>query len=1155
MAWFVLLLIQVGLQILTGLLTSKNAKAEKSLDFPHIDASTPIPVPFGIVLIKDPMLLDYMDFKSEAIKIRNPATFFITSITSGYNYYVGMVFGICWGYTAHEQKARLLEILIDNRSAWSRVLFDGGAPKFGGQGIENGAADPIIINRPSFFGSEKQEGGVRVEGYWYCGTDTAYPDPVSAQEPNEYWETQRGVSMPNYKDIAYFVWHGPSFGKLSPTYGGKKSGLIGNAPRLWPLAFKVSRYPRYLTEGVYSNQMSDVPYNDSPPPDSFIHANPIDCIYECLISTQWGAGIDPAHIYGGLGNNIENQFAAAALVAYFEGLAFDYLWSSSSPVEEMIAEILRYVDGAIWTDPADGLIKIKLARDDYLDEIDSLPVLSNDDFIEIQSFTRGSWRETKSEVRVSFPDQAKADFETNTATWRNPANYAIQGANEAAEITFRGCPSLRLANRLAAREGRVLSTPLARLRGTVDRKIWQFHPCSVFKFNWPEQGISNLIMRITTMNLGTLEEGTIEIQCAQDVFAAGRATYNPPSSTIWTDPLGGDAEDSPYAAAGEIPYWMQRDDVPRAFGVASRPSSAHPSYDGSLDGEVDLLGVEFTPTGTLVAALDQLSGTDYNTAGFTVQSVVDADLIEAGDTTSIPAEGASLAILGDPNGSHEWIAFESFTDNEDGTVVLDNVWRGLLDTPPRDWPIGTRVYFYSAGSSLFVKALANGDVAVFEALTRTMRDQLLAADATNHSHTMQSRALRPLPPYYVRLGGSYTNELQAVGDVVLTWREQSRLAMPEILKQSATTGAAEDGVTYEIDIYGEDLVTILRNVTGLSSPTYTYTNANELSDSGASELQFRLKFQIYSKRDGLRSLFPWIRYVYRSEIETIRGVSAMTGGLSVNGSLAASVASTSAMTADLVAAHSLAASVASTSAVTADLTNTVGVDADLTLHLAARLETGYSDNDPVASPVDFSNAARTFTQATSTKRPLYKTGALNSQPGFYFDGTDDFWEISAFMSGDAEAYFVLKCDDNTGSRGAYKFDGGTSANHITFFGTIYSSFGSASRFSYTPSSGTIVTNGFIHQIQAKAGTNNWIVYENGNNAKITQSPTQQWSGGSSPKHLIGASSDQANGSNQTNFFKGYILEVRIYSSPRSTAQRNAILAEFNTLYGISVTNF
>lgn len=863
MAWFVLLLIQVGFQIVSGLLTNKNAKPEKQLDLPQVDSSTPIPVPFGICLIKDAILLDYMDFKTEPIKVRNPATFFITTTTTGYNYYLGMVFGLCWGYTAHEHKARLEQILIDNRLAWEPILFIGGAPKQGGLGITNGADDPIIINRPSFFGSEKQEGGVRAECYWYTGADTAYPDPVSTVEPNEYWEAQRELAMPHYRDLCYFVWHGPTFGNLSPTYGGKRSGLIGNAPRLWPLAFKVSRYPRYLTEGVFANEMSDAAQDEDPDPVSYIHGNPVDALYECLISTQWGAGIDPAHIYGGLGNNIENQFAAAAGACYFEGLAFDYLWSSASPVEEMIAEILRYVDGALWTDPADGLIKMKLARDDYTPSL--LPVLSNDDFVEIASFTRGSWRETKSEVRISFPDQAKIDFEQNTATWRSPANFQIQGANEPLEITYRGCPSLRLANRLAAREGKAASTPLAKMSGKLDRKVWQFHPCSVFKFNWPEQGIEDLIMRVTTMNLGTLLEGTIEIQAVQDVFAAGKATYNPPESTAWTDPLEGDAEDSPFAAAGEIPYWVQRDNVPRLFGVASRPSTAHVAYDGAIDGEPDTLNADFTPTGTLVAALDQLADGGYNTTGFTVEDVVDADLIEAGTATTIAAEGAGLAIIGDPNHDHEWIAFESATDNLDGTVDLDNVWRAVLDTPPREWPIGTRVYFYAAGNSLFVKALADGQAATFEALTRTMRDQLLNDAATNHGHTMESRALRPLPPYYVRLGGSYTNFQQDTGDLEFTWREHSRLTMLEIQRQDSTTDEPESGVTYEVKIYGDDDVTLLRTETGLTDPEYTYLNSDELSDTGSAFLSVQLRFEFYSRRDGLRSLFPWTRYVYRTD--------------------------------------------------------------------------------------------------------------------------------------------------------------------------------------------------------------------------------------------------------------------------------------------------
>lgn len=1146
MAWYVLLLIQVGLQILSGLLTSKGAKPEKNLDLPHVDASTPIPVPFGRVLIKDPMLLDYLDFKTEAIKIRNPATFFITTITTGYNYYIGMVFGVCWGIVDHDDAkgAKLLEILIDNRTAWSP---SGTAPKNSGNGILNGSSSPIIINQPSFFGSEKQEGGVRVEGYWYTGADLTFPS-TSNQTVNSYWQTQRGVSMPNYKDVAYFVWHGPTFGNLSPTYGGKKSGLIGNAPRLWPLAFKVSRYPRTLTEGVFGNEVSDIPFLDSPPIDSYVHGNPIEALYECLTSDRFGASINPAHIFTTLGGGTDLSFADAASECYLEGLAFDYLWTSSSPVEEMIAEILRYVDAAIWTDPADGLIKIKLARNDYA--AGSLPSFSNDDFLEIASFTRGSWRETKSEVRISFPDQSKADYEMNTATWRNPANYQIQGANEPAEITFRGCPSMALASRLAAREGRVLSTPLARLRGTIDRKAWLLHPCSVFKFSWPEHGITDLIMRVTTMNLGTLLEGTIEIQAVEDVFAAGSATYSPGSSTIWTDPLGGAAQDSPYASAGEVPYWMQRDATPRAFGVASRPSSAHPSYDGSLDSAVDVLAADFTPTGTLSAALDQLSATDYDTVGFVVGSCVDPDLVEAGDTTTIPAEGASLAIIGDPAGIHEWIAFESVAVA--GTdMTLDNVWRGLLDTPPRDWPTGTRVYFFAAGSSLFTQALADAQAVTFEALTRTMRDQLLAADATNHSETMQSRALRPLPPYYVRMGGSYTNETQATGDLVFTWREHSRLTALDIIKQSATTTAAEAGVTYEIDIYAADGVTVLRNVTGLSSPTYTYTNADELSDSGSSSLQNRLRLEFFSKRDGLRSLYPWIRNVYRSELQTVAGVSSASGSLSVNFAVSGEAASVSTASGSLAGELAMSGTAESTSTASGDLTNESGLT--LELWLAPHMES-FADNDAVGTLTDQSGNGRDFTQGTAANKPTFKTNILNSQPAVRFDGSNDFLEGTAFVSGDAEFFAVLRIPTGIGSSnwGWQKFSGHNSlSDHFTFFGTAYSTLGGTDRTNYSVNSATAEAGMIVH-IVVKGGTNNWKWYENGNVEKAAMTQTISWG---TSRHLVGASSGNSDASSISAYFNGWLLELRIYSGTLDSTQRNNVLAEINSTFGISYTSF
>src|SRR5262249_20099323 len=179
----------------------------------------------------------------------------------------------------------------------------------------------------------------------------------------------------------------------------------------------------------------------------------------------------------------------------------------------------------------------------------------------------------------------------------------------------------------------------------------------------------------------------------------------------------------------------------------------------------------------------------------------------------------------------------------------------------------TRIWFYAAGAALFVKALGNSQAVIFEALTRTMRDQLTSALATDRNYTTQRRAFRPLPPYNVTLGGSYTNEQQDTGDVVLARRDHSRLAgvtATQIIKQSATDETAEAGVTWEIDLYKTDGVTLLRSVTALSSTTYTYLNTDELTDSGEATLQQRLTAKIYAKRDGLRSLFPWIRFVFRN---------------------------------------------------------------------------------------------------------------------------------------------------------------------------------------------------------------------------------------------------------------------------------------------------
>lgn len=848
MVWWVVMLIALGFQIVSNLLAKQpNAKPEEEPKLPRNDGSASIPVVFGECLVTGAQILDYFDFKAVPIKRRNPGTLFLTSVTIGYRYYLGMVFGVCWGKNSRETGgAELMEILIDNRIAWRGT--DGTNAEQAGGGYL-GALTPLYVRRRSFFGSEQQQGGIEFKGVWYGGGDLTYlgfPPTVNA-----YWEAQRGLTMPIYTDLAYFVFYGPSDTQMPANYNGELSGYIGNTTNLWPIAFKVVRRPLLVSNGVVS-ACGDTPSGAGP------HANPIECLVEVLTSTDYGAGIPIAQLraeagtIGGIGS-----FSAAAYQCWSEGLGFSYLWNSASPVEEMVAEILRYVNGVLWTDLQTGLINVLLIRE----EVTTPPIYTNDDFLEIESFTRGSWEDTKNDIRVTFPDHEKVDFEESTAYYQEFANRQIQGVADAVEIRFRGCPSMRLANRLAAREARPLATPLARLTARIDRKLWRTAPGGLFRFTWPEQSITNLTLRVANIKLGTILDGRITITAVQDVFAVGRETYGNPDSTVWTDPLAGAAVDA-LGAAGEIPYWLQRDDVPRAFGVAARPTASHIAYNGALDGDVDALDCDFAPTGTLQAAYPQLSVGDVDSSNsLVIENLVDKSAIVAASHLAIAAEGATLAILGDPSGNHEWIAFQSITTGS-STVTLNNVWRGLLDTPPRAHAAGTRIWFFSVGNALFTTPLNDGEVAVFEALTRTPRNQLDPSAATNRTVTIRRRAFRPLPPYYVLFGGSYTNEIYGgSGDLVFTWREHARASMLQVLKQSATTETAETGITYEVEVVGQDGTTIGRTVTGLTSPTYTYTSA-DLATDFAGALQTPLYFRFYSKRDGVRSLYPWERRVY-----------------------------------------------------------------------------------------------------------------------------------------------------------------------------------------------------------------------------------------------------------------------------------------------------
>lgn len=123
----------------------------------------------------------------------------------------------------------------------------------------------------------------------------------------------------------------------------------------------------------------------------------------------------------------------------------------------------------------------------------------------------------------------------------------------------------------------------------------------------------------------------------------------------------------------------------------------------------------------------------------------------------------------------------------------------------------------------------------------------------------------------------------------------------------------------------------------------------------------------------------------------------------------------------------------------------------------SRFISGLSNNDPVTTWTDRTSNARNATQATSTKKPTYKTGELNGNPGLSFDGGDGL-VVSSFSASLALSAFVIFKASTVGmiyERGVGVLGSGTSwiygstnsTSHFTSTAPTYSSLDRASNWS------------------------------------------------------------------------------------------------------------
>lgn len=712
------------------------------------------------------------------------------SQTVGYRYYAGM----------HQVYAMSPDDFPVQEIKRIRV---GEAVVWTGSGAANGT---INVNAPDAFGGEKKEGGV------VGAIDVCFGG--AAQAVNSYLASKlTGYPVPAFRGVFALV--------LRQVY------LAAMNPYLKPWAVYLRRNvsPWYSAKSAIGEDM-----------------NPAHQIRHLLTDSHYGLGAP----------NIDDAaFTAAADTLYAEGLGLSVRWQSGSQsIEELIGSIAEAADASVYEDQATGLWRIKLARDDYNPA--TLPILDRGNIVRVERFSQPLPGDLISEVALTYTDRDTG--KQGSVTAQDIAVLAIQqGRPVRATLDMPHIPTGALAAKIAARELRQRATPLAKASLIVDRAGWNLNMGDVFRWQWPEYGIADMIMRVAAVGRGRLTDGRIRIECVQDIFSVASAIYAPPPPSGWVSPISPPAA-SPSRALIEAPYWVLVRDVVGAWpslwadldplsglllAAASRPTSD--AYDYRLYTRAASAPYEDRTAGAWCPVAELSAGIGPTDTVLAIANGVDLDLIETGDTALASLGGELLRI----------------TATGSGTVTAV---RGVLDTVPASHASGAKLHFLGASASygLDPTEWVSGQTINAKLLTRTGLGQLAEGSAPTDSLVMAHRYIRPYPPGNVQINAAAW-PTSVSGDLAITWTHRDRtLQTAYLVAQTEASIGPEPGTTYTVRIYNAQTGgTLIRTYTGVTGTSQAYTIAQATTDNGGSP-PTNLRVEIEAVRDGYVS---WQRQV------------------------------------------------------------------------------------------------------------------------------------------------------------------------------------------------------------------------------------------------------------------------------------------------------
>jgi hypothetical protein len=609
-------------------------KGISDFNLPTAEADRCLPVIFGSVKISGPNVIWYGDLSATTYQIEDQ--------DAGYQYRLGVAMALCMGPVDD-----VTGVYFDEKDGelTYRQTYADGHKRFG-------------INKPDMWGGCKVGGSGGVAGsiHVYYGTD--------AQNADSYMTSICNASWPALRKVCWAIFRNG----YDPGEGMATGFYWGTSEYIRPVAFRLARCPNTLL--MPNNHHAILK-------DNGWDSNPACMIYEILTDTTWGLGLDPATIDA-------DTFLATGETLFTEGFGLAMVVDQAMAGTDLIAEILRHIDGDLCADARTGKLVLTLVRNDY--DPEDLPLLDQSCISDVE-LTRGSWSETTNVVKVNYTSRID-NYTQRVAQWMNTANLRVRNELVATTLDFRGVSNATSALQIAGRCVKAVSYPFARLKITANRKDWALRRGQAFRLTWPPLGIAEMVCRVTRPSGGELVGGKISIEAIEDAFDFAGTAYTDPPASGWVDPVG-PAVAAAQQALVECPYHLAPDGLRWALALAARANGSLMGYDIWSDPAGGTNYVQsgsssgFCGTGTLQSSY-AASTASLDATGFVIENLIDADAVPSTDSSGLYA-GQNLALIDSEIVSWQTIA------GTGSTRTITNVLRGVLDTVPAAHSTGARV--------------------------------------------------------------------------------------------------------------------------------------------------------------------------------------------------------------------------------------------------------------------------------------------------------------------------------------------------------------------------------------------------------------------------------------------------------------------------------